>query len=170
MGLCYWMDNYYNYVCIHKSTESTDWNIAQYYLFWVSPIILLAAFTLFMVIKITLKKRQKGFYDKLPKDFKLVLKVYSIPWFGFVFYLVDLIFSTRTPSKDGSVWTTVLGSIVFSMPFATLGVILVFKHHFDILEREPPDITDPLGVIQRESIKRTEQINRAPSLKAIDSE
>jgi hypothetical protein len=79
-----------------------------------------------------------------------VLKVYSIPLFGFVFYLIDLIFTTLTPSKEGSVWMTVFSSIVFSMPFATLGVILVFKHHFDILEREPPDIIDPLGVIQRE--------------------
>jgi hypothetical protein len=54
-----------------------------------------------IIVLIIIKRRETGFEENLPPDFKLVLLVYYIPFFGFLLYLTDLILTTADFLSNG---------------------------------------------------------------------
>lgn len=59
-----------------------------------------------------------------------MLRIYFIPFFGFVIYVIDLILTTIHFYDSTSVWVTILNNVLFTMPIVTLTTVLVFKKRY----------------------------------------
>jgi hypothetical protein len=126
-GLCYCGENYFNYVCLNANTVNHQ---VEYYLLWATPCIILAILTLVMTIKITVtvRKYKKERNERLVSpQFKAPLTIYYIPFFGFVLYVFDLVFTTIHISDGTSVLLTILNSVIFGMPVVMLVTFYVYK-------------------------------------------